>query len=336
MLLAAFAAYGCQDKGTSSSEAKNPGPGRGGGSSGEPDRPIRTCRSIEVVEVLPDAGSAISRLNENSWILWDLESRSSKAEGVSFNLIKSGGTGKYIVSKISERKYQLMRLEGGDYRRQTVFLLDSMSRPRFSVREKAGLLAVRHRPYSGGGRDRIDIYNVQREEFIFSLDIGGVEFAQLSADAKSLIVGFDHGFDREVVRYDLASKRPVYKIELPLFRSFSYMKTAAGRIVAKSGSIYYVYDLEDGSLLYQSRYDHFYEIDSASGYGLAAKGWNEVAIVDLKDGAELFAGAGPEQAVLSSCRVGIDPLRLVCKDKEGGNKVLMWNVRSGKASNVCY
>ena len=330
-----FLLSSCDEKPQESSAA-NPNPIPRAGQSKPGKDPVYRCKSIEALEVLGNGDTVLSRLNENSWVAWSLEKKEAKAKGLSLNYGEASREGSYLWAQISPRKYQLLKLEGDAYRQNAVFALDSVNQPSFKFGHESRFLMIRHRPYRGRGEDRVDLYNINKKVFAHTIKGYGIKFFELVPGENSVVIGADKGYDKFVAKYDLETGGEVFRIKLPLFRAFTTMKIAKDRILVKSRNSYFVYSAHDGELLYQSRYEHFYEVDPVSGIALAAKGWKEAAIVDLSDGREVFAGAAPAGALLSSCRIGVSPLRLVCKDKVDRNKILTWDFENGEVQKVCY
>lgn len=296
----------------------------------------RQCASIEALEILSDGNTVVSRMSENSWLTWKLDTKKVMAKGFSLSYFAASADGRYMLSQNSYGSYKIMEAAQGRYRQKGLFRIRSGDIPDMRFSGDSKRIIIRYRPFNSRGLDQFDLYDIEKGSVYKTFKAAGIKHIRLSRDGASLIMGYDNGFEKFIAKYDLDSLNEIFRIKLPHYRSFSYMEISSNRIIAKSKNTYFVYGLNSGELLFQSDYKHIYEVDRNSNLALAASDWGEVAVVDLEDGVEVFHGRSPKEVILSTCRLKSSPLRVACRERLEQNKILVWGIESGENFLTCY
>ena len=325
--------FGCNSKPEKekSSRAQNPR-----GDRGVPNDEISSCRSIEALEILGDANTVISRINQNTWVSWNIDDRKLNTRGLSLNYFAASGDGEFLLSRVSLGKIQLSQLTGGVYRQKAILSLNASNYPHAEFSHDSRYVLLRYKPNGSRGMSQFDIYDIEKAQFKNSFRGVGIKFIKLADEGKSLVVGYDNSFDKFVAKYDVETHQEIFRIQLPYYLSFTYLELTQDRLVTKNRNTYSVYSLENGEQLYQGNFKHIYNVDVDGGYALVAKNWKESAVVDLSDGAEIISGKSPKDIILSSCRLKSNPLRAVCRERVEQNKIFVWGIETGESVITCY
>lgn len=294
------------------------------------------CKTLEALEIFQDGKTIVSRLKENSWMAWTLDGKERVASSLPLNYYGVSPSGDYVLTRVGKTKYQLLELREAQYAHNTFFHIFSSKKPMMRFSPDSKFLIVLHQPHTSKFLDQIDVYDIEKAQIIKSFRARGVKHVSIADSNKSLVVGYELGSEKRIVKYDLASWDEIFNLKLAPYLPFNKMEVAGERLIAKSGNHYFFFDIQNGESLYNGSFEHLYAIDPAHRYALVSKSWEEISIIDIQDGSEIFSGLNPKGALLSSCRLSSEPLTLVCRSEIEQNKILAIEIISGESSLKCY
>lgn len=316
---------------------------QGGQNQEEQNVPVDSdlCVNARILKILDSGKNIISRLSSDrsQIIKWNVIN-GKKISSLNFpvNPYQISPDGKYIIRRINYKKYQLIKFVQNKGYFSRVITLNAAYSPMPSLEFSADseYLVMKYSPFAQGGGQRIDIYSLEKEIFISTLNNRNISFAKITRDSKYYLVGFKKGYSTVIQKIEINTARVIFETQLNRYERIDHLYVGENVFIVRGNNGYHVYDTETGDSLYSKRLKQLFDIGSNGKKALVSEKWNEVKVMDLKTGEYIFSDKVPTGLILSSCQLLDSPLRVLCQDSINQGKVSIWDIEQGSSSTSCY
>lgn len=310
---------------------------------GEEDVPNgpKVCKDARILKVLDNGNNVISRLtsDKNKIVNWNIiDGKEISSLNFPVNPYRVSPDGNYIIRRISYKKYQIIKFGENKDRFNRVITLnaayDPMPKLNFSADSK--FLVMNYRPFAQGYSHRIDIYNLEKEEFVSAMNGRDIAFAKVTRDSKYYLIGFKKGYNTVVQKVDVRTTEVVFEAKLKKYERFDEIYVGEDTFLVRGNLGYHAYDIFTGESLYSKKLKQLFDVGSNGINAIVSEDWNEIKIMDMKTGDIIFKDKTPSGLVLSTCQLLDKPLKILCQDSINQGKISVWNIEQSSASSVCF
>lgn len=313
----------------------------GGGRNSEPrgDRGTggsdqRACNSIEAISILSDGKTIISRIPSEGRVSWSLRDRKIRSFNFPLKPYLVSPTGKFIINKKSETRYELLELVKGRYQFKNFLFFSTYGETKFSFsQDSQKLLAVYKKKYSNLEDLHVEIIELNSLKVLNEFPVENLKMAKLAGNGKFLLLGTQSWRNSFISKINLETKKEEFTVRVG---DFSYLEVTKDFFVIKQRYRYSSFDLVTGKEVFTEDYYNVYQLDHDSNTAFVYDYLRGSIVVHLRSGRELSKQRLPRDVTASSCRLSSSPLTLVCKYRVEDNKVLEILVESGESHKKCY
>lgn len=303
----------------------------------------KLCKGARVLKVLDSGKEVVSRLTKDSnrIINWNIYSgKTLSSLNFPVNPYEISPDGKYLIRQISYKKYQIITFtkngEEGFFNKVISLNAAYEPMPRLSFSADSKYLLFSYRPYAQGYSHQIEVYSLDEEKVVSSLRTKNVFFAGIARDSKSFLVGFKKGYNKFLQKIDIETTQVQFEIALDKYERYSQLHIGRDVFVLMGMRKNYAFDLYSGAQIYTKRFTHLVDIDSTGELALVSESWNELKIINLITGEDVFKATRPAGLVLSTCQVVSSPMQLFCQDPINQGKMMIWNLETDKVESACF
>lgn len=308
------------------------------GQSGPSDQTMK-CDSIKVLEVLKDGKNAVSIFSDErrELLRWDIATRTI-GERIFFpsNYLEISSNGEYILRKISQKRFQLIKFENSARGKTKVFHINSLTEPVVAFSPDARYVLIKSRPYNLHFNDRLMIYDIEYENYLPTFEDDYLNIYQMTRDSQGLLVGRSSGSTPYLLKLESSTMRRKWKIAFPKYHQFNDLAVGENSFLLQTDNQFFVYSLETGKMVYNlDKGIYFHGLSVLGKYGMFSKNLKDLSIRELDSGLEIRQITLPDEIYLSSCRLEDDSLRMVCINKNTQNQIIIWDPATSRSTGSC-
>lgn len=304
-----------------------------------PKKENKKCHSSQVLDILDDAKTIISRLkaDPSKLVVWNSNTGNISHEiSYPFNYDLISPNGKFTIRKVSSHKFNLADYEDNKKVLNKVLEFNNIGKIKIQFSKDSKFLIISYRPVKTKNEFKALLFDLQTKKYVKSFKFIDLKHLELTNDAKFFIVGVDNGRDKKVKKISLEDNSILFEIELDRFANFSTLEVAKEVIIVNNDKKFFFYDIVNGELNFDDVFEYFYDLGPQGNNAIFVDNLKEFKIYDLETAEQRYLIKNPERMNFSNCKLEDQKVRLVCRDSANPANIALWDLESNKVKYICY